>query len=178
MRKPTVLCERAEVLFREIRSYNKFEEKFGTRSAGTAGSGKGVEWLGGLPESAQAVLGFLQSTIYGTRYDGQFKSTMKSGKTAAEMCAAAPLLDEIEQWKIMTVNEACAGRNFQMDAVSVFKRCRLLRHVKLSLEGLLRYCFPGEGRNRCDVQDPRGERTRLPGGPHPRAGFPWQGVQS
>ena len=177
MRKQTVLCERAEVLFREMRSYNKFEEKFGTRSAGTAGSSKGVEWLGGLPESAQALLGFLQSTIYGIRCDGPFKSTMKSGRTAAEMCAAAPLLDEIEQWKIHVANEACADRNFQMDAVSVVKRCRLLRHGKLSLEGLLRYCFPGEGDSRCDDQDPRGWPPRLLRA-HPRAGLPWPGVQS
>ena len=39
MRKPTVLCERAEALFREIQSYSKFEDKFGTgRPAVTAGS--------------------------------------------------------------------------------------------------------------------------------------------
>jgi hypothetical protein len=177
MRKPTVLCERAEAVFREIQSYSKFEEKFGTRPTGTVGSGQGVTWLGGLPESTQALLGFLQSSIYGTRYDGHFKSLMKSGKTVAEMCATSPLLDEIESWKAMVTNEACAGRNFQMDAVSVVEICRLLRHVKLSREGLLRYCFPGEGDSRCDDQDPRGWPPRLLRA-HPRAGLPWPGVQS
>ena len=150
MRKPTVLCERAEALFRNIRTYSKFEEMFGdgSRPAGTAGSGRGMEWLGAEPESTQALLGFLQSSIFGTRSDGHFKSLMKSGKTAAEMCATLPFLDEIEQWKTMVTSEACAGRNVQKDSVSVFKRCRLLIHVKLSREGLLRYCFPGEGGSR------------------------------
>jgi hypothetical protein len=154
-----VLCERAEALFREIQSYSKFEEKFGTgRPAVTAGSSgnQGVEWLGGLPASSQALLGFMQSCLYGVRYDGHFKSTMKSGKNAAEMCTTSPILDEMEQWKALVAVEACTDRNFKMDAVSVFKICRLLRHVKLSLEGLLRYCFPGEGENRCFDQDPRG----------------------
>ena len=160
MRKPTVLCERAEAAFREIRTYSKFEEKFGTGPAGTAG--QSLDWLGVLPESSQALLQFLQTTIFGTRFDGHFKSLMKSGKTAAEVCATTPLLDELEAWKALVASEACAGRNFQMDTVSVFKICRLLRHVKLSREGLLRYCFPGEGGSRCDDdQDPGGWHTRL-----------------
>lgn len=99
--------ESAESIFRNIRDYTVFEEKFGL-------DGKNVEWVGGLPESSQALLGFLQSTIYGTKHDGHFKSIMKSSKTAAEICAAQPFADEIEDWKTLLAKEACAGRSFQM----------------------------------------------------------------
>ena len=97
--------ESAESIFRNIRDYTVFEEKFGL-------DGKNVEWVGGLPQSSQALLGFLQSTIY--EHDGHFKSVMKSNKTAAEIFATQPFADEIEEWKTLLVKEACAGRSFQM----------------------------------------------------------------
>ena len=99
--------ESAEVIFRDIRDYAVFEERFGV-------DGKNVEWIGGLPDSSQALMSFLQSTIYGTKHDGNFKSVMKSNKTAAEIFATQPFADELEEWKALLAKEACAGRSFQM----------------------------------------------------------------
>eukprot|EP00972_Heterocapsa_arctica_P039628 5838937-Heterocapsa_arctica.AAC.1 len=63
---------------------------------------------------------------------------MKSGKNAAEMCTTSPILDEMEQWKALVAVEACTDRNFKMDAVSVFKICRLLRHVRAKTAASIR----------------------------------------
>lgn len=91
-----------QALFRDIRSHTKYEESFGLKHKPSPN----VHWLGALPSSSQALFAFLQSTIFGVKNDGHLKTVMKSGKTAAEICAAPPLSEDIEQWKSMVAEEA------------------------------------------------------------------------
>lgn len=99
------MLEKAEALFRAFKSHSNFEASFGLRDK----PAQNVDWLGALPPSSQALFAFLQSTIFGTKNDGNLKVIMKGNKTAAEVFAAAPFSEDVEQWKAMVAEEAGMG---------------------------------------------------------------------